>query len=227
MPSALRHLVRVAFLVSTGLTLTCVFAWPISSIALTRSSANTTRQLRLHQGRVWLSAATNGGTPAPLKLTVETPQAANPWPGRAALGAVVPTALPTRPSRPRTQAQQAAWEALQAKLKDEELAYQVRKAVQDDSFLGISLYRGDVSLYIMPLWLPMACVAVFQTWWLANRRRWRMRVAYGWCVACGYDLRASLERCPECGRESLRHVEALPALPKVRRTGRRRTRTPA
>jgi hypothetical protein len=33
--------------------------------------------------------------------------------------------------------------------------------------------------------------------WLARRRR--VRIAAGLCVACGYDMRASRERCSECG----------------------------
>ena len=46
---------------------------------------------------------------------------------------------------------------------------------------------------------------------LLNRRREetlrRQRSDAGLCVACGYDLRASRGRCPECGERAL-HVLA-------------------
>jgi hypothetical protein len=50
----------------------------------------------------------------------------------------------------------------------------------------------------VPHWLPVAallvvpCVALFRLWL-------RMRTTRGACSKCGYDLRATPERCPECG----------------------------
>jgi hypothetical protein len=44
-----------------------------------------------------------------------------------------------------------------------------------------------------PLLLPLAITSI------RNRRSVRRRRA-GLCVCCGYDLRASPERCPECGQ---------------------------
>ncbi len=55
---------------------------------------------------------------------------------------------------------------------------------------------------IVPFWIPLGLVA-YVVWRLrfspANLRRRRIKL--GLCLSCGYDLRASVERCPECGTE--------------------------
>ncbi|HEY7116336.1 MAG TPA: hypothetical protein VH475_07115 [Tepidisphaeraceae bacterium] len=48
------------------------------------------------------------------------------------------------------------------------------------------------ALMIVPAWAGAGRL------WRSVRSRRRLR--RGWCVACGYDLRASPGRCPECGR---------------------------
>ncbi len=55
--------------------------------------------------------------------------------------------------------------------------------------------------FIMPLWMPVVVFAAI-AWWgyfipIARRRKRRV---LGLCVRCGYDLRGSKDRCPECGR---------------------------
>ena len=54
----------------------------------------------------------------------------------------------------------------------------------------------------VPLWIPVVPFA-FLVWYNcfspAHRRRKRKKL--GLCVKCGYDLRGSNERCPECGQE--------------------------
>jgi hypothetical protein len=49
------------------------------------------------------------------------------------------------------------------------------------------------------LLLPLAPVAVFVVRRLLQHRVARRRLAAGQCPHCGYDLRASPDRCPECG----------------------------
>jgi hypothetical protein len=50
---------------------------------------------------------------------------------------------------------------------------------------------------MVPLWLPVALFALLPAARLY--RRIRPRYAAGRCQACGYDLRATPGRCPECG----------------------------
>jgi hypothetical protein len=54
----------------------------------------------------------------------------------------------------------------------------------------------------VPLWFMVQTTAVLPALWIAQFRRRRIllrRAAEGWCLACGYDLRATPDRCPECG----------------------------
>ena len=54
----------------------------------------------------------------------------------------------------------------------------------------------------IPPWFLMTILGV--VWWFADRpirkqNLRRKRKKLGRCVKCGYDLRGSEERCPECG----------------------------
>ena len=50
-------------------------------------------------------------------------------------------------------------------------------------------------LLVLPAAWPMAYASD-----LYRQRRILRRLAAGQCLACGYDLRATPNRCPECGR---------------------------
>ena len=64
-------------------------------------------------------------------------------------------------------------------------------------------FNGPVRgrLLIVPHWFLAGVLAVLPGGKLVHRRlrRASRRAAAGLCPACGYDLRASPERCPECG----------------------------
>lgn len=55
---------------------------------------------------------------------------------------------------------------------------------------------------VVPYWLLAALTAVAPALWLylrARRSSARRRSRLGLCPTCGYDLRATRGKCPECG----------------------------
>jgi hypothetical protein len=61
---------------------------------------------------------------------------------------------------------------------------------------------GEARIITFPYWAAMLCLSVapiiaFASWWRSRIRR--TRATAGKCSQCGYDLRATPERCPECG----------------------------
>ena len=54
---------------------------------------------------------------------------------------------------------------------------------------------------VLPHWIPILILgSLLGIFYLPMGRR-RKRKKLGLCVKCGYDLRASKDRCPECGEE--------------------------
>jgi hypothetical protein len=54
--------------------------------------------------------------------------------------------------------------------------------------------RHEIPLWVVVLVTAMIPARAIMGRWLAMHRR-----RHGQCLICGYDLRASVERCPECG----------------------------
>jgi hypothetical protein len=64
--------------------------------------------------------------------------------------------------------------------------------------------------FLLPFFAAMPLLSV----WRARTRRRRVRE--GLCVNCGYDLRASPQRCPECGETPERGMGNLPMHPAAK-----------
>jgi len=91
--------------------------------------------------------------------------------------------------------------------------------------LAFAAYSGRVTHFVrlppstlhgvaIPHWAPAMVFAVLPAGWLRRHRRNRLAVrrsAAGLCGRCGYDLRASPLRCPECGRDAGRDAAAAHA----------------
>ncbi|MDB5291248.1 MAG: hypothetical protein JWL69_2489 [Phycisphaerales bacterium] len=78
--------------------------------------------------------------------------------------------------------------------------------IQDvvDQYLG-TIAKGDERAWqktwgvAASWWYLSILTAVYPCWCFARRLARRFHPAVGFCQACGYDLRASPHRCPECG----------------------------
>jgi hypothetical protein len=76
---------------------------------------------------------------------------------------------------------------------------------------------GSVSAWehvvVLPYWALLALFGALPGAWLRRLRGERVRRArreHGRCERCGYDLRASPQRCPECGTPAAR-IKPQPA----------------
>jgi hypothetical protein len=75
----------------------------------------------------------------------------------------------------------------------------------DRSWLGFQYTTGSVAGYLdmrilaIPIWFPILLTTIPPAIWLISTRRQRRRKKSNQCLSCGYDLRASKDKCPECG----------------------------
>jgi hypothetical protein len=67
-------------------------------------------------------------------------------------------------------------------------------------------WRDNYRAWVVPHWFLASLAGALPAWWLARHppRTWespraRRRRARGLCPRCGYDVRATPARCPECG----------------------------
>jgi hypothetical protein len=94
------------------------------------------------------------------------------------------------------------WEAAQLPPRDAiELPLPMQRRVRT---LGFNLWRGHYNdgtwfVVMAPVGYVGALLLVLPSAWSFATIRRRKLNAMGFCLTCGYDLRATIDRCPECG----------------------------
>ena len=58
---------------------------------------------------------------------------------------------------------------------------------------------GNFARIVVPLWAVVAATGALPAWRAIGTLARRRRPRPGLCATCGYDLRATPSRCPECG----------------------------
>ena len=76
-------------------------------------------------------------------------------------------------------------------------------------------YEGN---YVhIPYWLLALMTLLLPSWWVWRYRRIRREARRGLCRDCGYDLRATPDRCPECGLKASSSADSTVHFLKRRR----------
>jgi hypothetical protein len=99
--------------------------------------------------------------------------------------------------------------------KHEEVASALRRA--QPGVLGFQFRRNDTPpnrtlMIAVPFWFLAAITGVLPAAWGVRLVRASHRQRASLCASCGYDLRATPDRCPECGAHNRRDAPASETL---------------
>ncbi len=69
------------------------------------------------------------------------------------------------------------------------------------TMMGPDFQTMSFAAWSVPYWALCVPLSILPLFRIIGYLRWRKRSKRGLCLSCGYDLRASTHRCPECGAE--------------------------
>jgi hypothetical protein len=215
------RVLRWLFVACVASSAVIVLLWVVSqwrSVGFVSRDKTGRFDLRVHDGALFI-ASSNYPTPKTAQRTrvLEAPPLAtvDPWTAN-------PSLLSPIPVPPPADAAAVAAAAAARQARNVASANAMPGAhLLNRGFFGFVSFRAPSGFVvdIVPLWALLLALGVYQTWWLNNcYGRFVRRTRSGTCIECGYDLRASTERCPECGHPIGRgRVEAVPVV--ARRQG--------
>jgi hypothetical protein len=127
----------------------------------------------------------------------------NPWQFKSGIYKPVPTPAPAAPT---TVNELPPWSSLNNKPRPRTIWNQLGFELEyHPHTLSLDGASGHMSI-TFPHWFLVLLSMMLPVLWLRTNRRNTKRHRFGLCVTCGYDLRESPDRCPECGAVSISKI---------------------